>query len=461
MAFETYTPLAVYPADGVQTSFPIPDKFYDVEDVHVFLISAAGVEFEIDQGTDFSVSVIMQDASPPGRKTGNANLVLAPADGVDVVVMILPPTDQDQKFEGRPVTPRMVERVHDRHSMRHAALLEFFYRGYRSPLNAPPGLRFIQAGRTGYVPTWDADGNLIEGPTVGQVNVVAEAIDEVNTVAAIAPAVVATALIDDEIVIAANNMPAIVAAPGAANDAAASALLAQRFATYPEDTDIPGQGGLRSALHWAAKAAASAATAAANIIGAIMGWPTQSPPNDADFFSFIRNSDGAGRRITWANIKAQIRPRFWYGTLLTPASTSSATWVDTGLQVTAQALNVFSAMKVEAHLNGIGGTASTHNLQFRLVRDATVISALGAAAGSRTRASAEIVGSNAVGGAAQMNTVLVGMDQPGDTNPHVYKVQWQISGGTGFLNRSLNDTDGASYSRLASTITVSEGVLLS
>lgn len=134
-------------------------------------------------------------------------------------------------------------------------------------------------------------------------------------------------------------------------NAAASALLASRFATYPEDTDIPGTGGLRSALHWAAKSAASAAAAAtivaAAFVGAIAGFTAKTTPADGDQIGYRQVSDGTGRTSTWLNLKNA------FFTALGPliaAATSKATPVDAdGFVITDSAAS--SAPKLLTFIN--------------------------------------------------------------------------------------------------------------
>lgn len=339
MAFETFTPLIVYPADGVFTEFAIPDKFYDASDVKVFYVDDDGLETQYDFGTDYSVVVTATDPTPPARKSGKAVFVTPPINGGKVVVFVWPDSDQDQPFEGRPVTPRQNERVHDRHAMRDAALRELLFRGYRSTLDATPALRYIVAGREGYVPTWDIDGNLIEGPTVGQVATVAEFIDQINIVAGIEAEVVIVAgnaaninLVAGSIAnvnivganiasvvtvatniasvntVAANiaavnnvsvNMAAVLDAVNQANAAAASATLAQRWATEAEDVPVTTGPNRYSAFHWAQKAAALVASA---FVSAVAGFTTKATPVAADLFGFVQASDTTGRKLTWAQL---------------------------------------------------------------------------------------------------------------------------------------------------------------
>lgn len=210
MAFSTYTPLAVYPANGVQIDFDVPDYFYDIADVRCVVV-IDGEEIPQVAGVDFAVIVLERETTPPYRQGGIVRFAIPPVNGADVVPFILPSATQDQPFEGRVVTPRQHERVHDREVQTTAMLLEFFNRSYRSPLNTPAALRTIVAGREGYVPTWDIDGNLIEGPTVQDVNVVAGFIGEVVIVAGIHADVTTVAANNARVTTVANNIGAVVA----------------------------------------------------------------------------------------------------------------------------------------------------------------------------------------------------------------------------------------------------------
>lgn len=196
MSYTTFQPIAVYPADGDRTVFPIPDRFYSAVDIQVFNV-VDGVEAQVDP-SDFSVQINFTEPTPPSRNGGNVVFGIAPAEG-NIVVMIWPPNDQDQRFEGRPVTPRERERVHDRHSMRDAAMRELFFRGFRSPLDTPPALRYIGVGVAGEVPQYDENGNLIPGANIGEIAAIAAIVDQINTVAGISTEVVTVAALQTEI----------------------------------------------------------------------------------------------------------------------------------------------------------------------------------------------------------------------------------------------------------------------
>ncbi|TPJ33681.1 phage tail fiber protein [Mesorhizobium sp. B2-8-3] len=92
-----------------------------------------------------------------------------------------------------------------------------------------------------------------------------------------------------------------------AGNAAASATLSQKWAANPEDSVV--SGGLYSALHYAAKAAASLASVVNGLASWIHGATSKATPADADEFPL---SDSAGawglKKTTWANIKAAVLP---------------------------------------------------------------------------------------------------------------------------------------------------------
>jgi len=105
------------------------------------------------------------------------------------------------------------------------------------------------------------------------------------------------------------------------------------------------------------------------------------------------------------------------------------------------------------------GTTATHRYGTRITRyDAgtttTTNIAIGAAAGSRTRSSTS--GTTSITAASE-NDVMQWLDSPNSVAALTYKIQGIIEGGSSFyINRSLTDSDSASYYRGVSTITVME-----
>jgi hypothetical protein len=131
-------------------------------------------------------------------------------------------------------------------------------------------------------------------------------------------------------------------------------------------------------------------------------------------------------------------------------STSSTSFVDiTGMSVSITPSSSSSKVLVlvDIKFNSGGNTAQTV-----LVRGSTQIY-IGDAAGSRTRASAmdrtNETTSNGSG-------TIMFLDSPNTTSSTTYKIQGLTNAGTFYVNRSALDTDAASASRTASSITLME-----
>ena len=134
-------------------------------------------------------------------------------------------------------------------------------------------------------------------------------------------------------------------------------------------------------------------------------------------------------------------------------TTSSATFTDiTGLSVSITPTSASNKILVIATYHD--SYTANENGFTRLMRDSTAI-AVGDAAGSRPQCTAMIRGLSADD--MQTNGIAF-LDSPATTSATTYKVQAQCSSSahTYFLNRTNNDSDGASRGRSASTITVME-----
>lgn len=130
-------------------------------------------------------------------------------------------------------------------------------------------------------------------------------------------------------------------------------------------------------------------------------------------------------------------------TTLTAITGLSVTTPVDAARTTADKVNV--RVRIQA---GSGGDEAI----YALFRGATQIF-MGDAAGSRTRVSAGL-GSTGTG---VVNTVAFDFkDSPGTTGQTTYSVQVLVRSGTTYVNRSATDTDGATWGRMASTITAEE-----
>ena len=134
-------------------------------------------------------------------------------------------------------------------------------------------------------------------------------------------------------------------------------------------------------------------------------------------------------------------------------TTSSATFTDiTGLTISITPTSASNKILVIATYHD--NYTSNENGFTRLMRDSTAI-AVGDAAGSRPQCTAMTRG---VSDSDLQTNGIAFLDSPATTSATTYKVQAQCSSSahTYFLNRTNNDSDGASRGRSASTITVME-----
>lgn len=135
-------------------------------------------------------------------------------------------------------------------------------------------------------------------------------------------------------------------------------------------------------------------------------------------------------------------------------TTTSSTFTDvTGLSVSITPTSATSKVFVMFSVTGNGNTGNA-GLMIRLVRDSTAV-AVGSAAGSRTQAT--IGNIEEAGPNAPAHTMDL-LDSPATTSATTYKIQVRsnVNGQTVTVNRSLTDTDAATFARTVSTITVME-----
>ena len=131
-------------------------------------------------------------------------------------------------------------------------------------------------------------------------------------------------------------------------------------------------------------------------------------------------------------------------------STSSGSFVDTGLSVTISPSS--SSNKVLVIVDLMVGSDNDSQCMFLLRRGSTSIN-FGDNDGSRSQNFAEI------GGAEDYDQTSCSthfLDSPATTSATTYKVQMRVTGSTHFLNRSQSDSNNSNESRTTSSITVME-----
>ena len=172
---------------------------------------------------------------------------------------------------------------------------------------------------------------------------------------------------------------------------------------------------------------------------------------------------GAHRVLTLPDINSTVDTTGRAGNILqvvqtvktdTATTTSTNTFVDTGLSVSITPSSASNKILVTANLNFSAG--DMQNIAWRLVRGSTDLY-MGDAASNRTRASGAVrVSTNQ--DAEHQNCTSVFLDSPNTTSATTYKVQWcrTYSTSTIYMNRASEDTDNDDRTRVPSSILVQE-----
>ena len=174
-------------------------------------------------------------------------------------------------------------------------------------------------------------------------------------------------------------------------------------------------------------------------------------------------SGGANRVLTLPDINSTVDTTGRAGNILqvvqtvktdTATTTSTNTFVDTGLSVSITPSSASNKILVTANLNFSAG--DMQNIAWRLVRGSTDLY-MGDAASNRTRASGAVrVSTNQ--DAEHQNCTSIFLDSPNTTSATTYKVQWcrTYSTSTIYMNRASEDTDNDDRTRVPSSILVQE-----
>lgn len=136
-------------------------------------------------------------------------------------------------------------------------------------------------------------------------------------------------------------------------------------------------------------------------------------------------------------------------------TTTSTTLVDvTGLSVSITPTSASNKVLVSGYIMIGNTTNNSVGAYVTLLRGSTAIG-IGDAAGSRSRITADVASS--ANNAIQGSVAFMFLDSPATTSATTYKLQMRSqAGGTVAVNRSIDDTDSATYTRAASSITVME-----
>lgn len=134
-------------------------------------------------------------------------------------------------------------------------------------------------------------------------------------------------------------------------------------------------------------------------------------------------------------------------------TTTSTTFTDvTGLSVSITPTSATNKILVLGMITG-QGSSGVNAIHFRLMRDSTAIG-IGDAAGTRTRATGQLSSPSV---ATALGGPFTFLDTPATTSATTYKLQIRVNAaGTGYINRTEQDTDSDSRERSISTITVLE-----
>jgi len=137
------------------------------------------------------------------------------------------------------------------------------------------------------------------------------------------------------------------------------------------------------------------------------------------------------------------------------ASTTAATWIDvTNLSISITPKSTSSKFHVSFNLNAMI-VANDQRGGVRLVRDSTAIG-VATSTGSRTAASVSFAG--VTDGIYRLKNMSgSALDSPSTTSAVTYKVQFQCENTTEVkINHDNNDTNGSTFFRATSEITVME-----
>jgi hypothetical protein len=259
-----------YSGNGVTTAFDYKFKILDPQHLQVIRTDASGTDTILALHADYTVDGVGNDGG------GSALITPAPADGSRITLLLDVPFTQETDLENQGAYyAETVEQALDLIVMRLQQLKE---RSARS-ITIPPSYDSATIDQLiSNVLTLSDKGAAIEA-----VAAVAQYLETVAGIAADIPDVAEL-----------TQIAAQKAAEAAqsATTANSSANLAAAYATNPEDSQIPGSGGLFSSFHWYRKTLALYASVAAGIAGMFHGAAAKADIADGDEFAIADSTDG-------------------------------------------------------------------------------------------------------------------------------------------------------------------------
>jgi len=125
----------------------------------------------------------------------------------------------------------------------------------------------------------------------------------------------------------------------------------------------------------------------------------------------------------------------------------------TGMSVAITPSSASSKVLVNFDVQGSADQSTGQNYHIHLIRDASNIFQ-GDAASSRTQCT--VNGAESDGNGSSFHRSMMYLDSPSSASSVTYKLQWEVQGGTLYLNREHGDADDANAARFVSQITVME-----
>ena len=240
-----------YNGNGTTTAFAFPYRFLANGDLVVIRVAADGTETTLVLNTDYTVTGADNDAG------GTVTCSVAPASGARLVIYrSVALTQETDYISGDAFPAETHERALDRLTMISQQLQEEVDRSAKLPVTSTADAESLVAD---IIRIADSADNLDTVATnIADVNTVADDIANVNTTATNIASVNTTAMNIAVVNTVATNIVDIQNAEENANAAAASATLANDWATK---TSAPVAGGEYSAKYHAQAAASSASTA--------------------------------------------------------------------------------------------------------------------------------------------------------------------------------------------------------